>query len=156
GGNAKIGIGLARSGADHAQQLLFLESVNSFNGQRSDSRLLAFLNCKRDEQVSFFTPVIVLHVRRDLRIEKAVGLIKGLHRLPIGLHEAAAETPRRAERPLEDLQPALQQFRVKVLVSGNLNAYKLVLIASFDSVSNRFLSALPNSGIYIVHFDFVA
>ena len=79
GSHAKVGVGLAGSRSHDSQQLVLLKSMNSLNGQRSDSCLLAFLHCEADEQISFFAFVIIFHVRRDFAIQKAVCLIQSLH-----------------------------------------------------------------------------
>ena len=79
-----------------------------------------------------------------------------MHGLRVRVHEAPAETSRRAERPLENLQTALQQFRVEVLVSGDLDSHKLVFVAAFNGVSDGFLSPLPGAGFHLMHPDFVA
>ena len=74
----------------------------------------------------------------------------------ICIHQPPAESPRRTKGAPENLQPALQQFGVEVLVPGNRDSHKLVLVASFDCVSDHFLGPLPGAGFDIVHFDFVA
>src|ERR1051325_3998474 len=128
GGHAKVGVGLAGSRSHDSQQLVLLKSMNSVNGQRSDSCLLAFLDGEADEQISFFAFVIIFHVRRDSGIQKAVCLIQSLHGLRICIHQPPAESSWRTKGAPENLQPALQQFRVEVFATGDRDSHKLALV----------------------------
>src|SRR5437588_12914790 len=115
----------------------------SLEGQRSDSRLLSFLHREADKHISFFALVIVFYARSHSGIQKTVRLVQALHGLRICIHEPPAEPSGRTKGPLEDLQPALQQFRVEVFVPGNLDSHKFVLCAAFNGVSNRSEGSLP-------------
>src|SRR5215472_16592827 len=115
--------------------------MNSLDGEGGNSGLLSFLHCEVNEQVAFFALVIIFEVRSHLSVQKTVGLIKGLHGLRIGIDQTTTESARRAKGPAKNLQPALQQFGVEILVARNLDADKFVFVAPLHGISNRFLLA---------------
>src|SRR5205085_6754580 len=71
-------------------------------------------------------------------------------------HEPPAESSWRAESSLENLQAALQQFRIEIPVAGNLDAHQFVLVASLNSIGNCLLGSLPSKRLHVVHFNLVA
>ena len=107
GAHAEIGIGLAGTGTDDSQELVLLEGLSSLDPERGYSRLLAFEHREADEQVPFFALVIILHPGNDSGVKKTVGLIQALHGLRIEVHKPPAESTRRAESSLENLETAL-------------------------------------------------
>ena len=95
--------------------------MNALDRQRGHARLLPFLHSEVDEQVAIFALVVIFDLGFHLRVQKSVCLIKKLHRSRVGFHQPPAESPARSEGPPKNLQPASEQFLVKVLVPGNLD-----------------------------------
>src|SRR5205807_8620361 len=106
----EIGIRLPRSRTDNAEKLIFLEGMIPLYREGSDARLLSFLNHEADKQIALFALVVVFGLLLNLGIEETVRLIKGAHRLGVGINQPSAEPPRRTEGAAEYLQAAPQQF----------------------------------------------
>src|SRR5437016_1940709 len=115
--------------------------MNPLDREGSDTRLLSFLNHEADKQIALFALVVVFGLLLNLGIEKTVRLIKGAHRLRVGINQPSAEPPRRTEGAAEYLQAASQQFGVEVSVPGDFYPDQFVPIASLNRVGNDLFRA---------------
>src|SRR5215472_16031868 len=128
-----IRVRLAFGGGNHPANLAFGQRLIPLNGELAHGGLRTFVHGDNDADATLL-PVVVIHLRRYLHLEKAVVAIEVFNGLHIAREDRLAEQAIQQQAAGRLLEHALAQVVApEIMIALDIHLHQLVALVAFDA-----------------------